>query len=94
MTALDDFARRYLEWAEAMQRTHGAALFTFNGSAGTETLGTIAGVAELKEPYHQMVLRLNQVRKLSQPNGTGWYVSALSRASMEFCRANYKGWWV
>jgi hypothetical protein len=91
---LRDFAKRYLVWADEMQRSHGADLFTLNGSTAVDSLGRVTPGSDLADPFHELVLRLNRVRDLQQPTGPGWYVSALTSATVDFCKANYKGWWM
>ena len=89
---LRDFGTRYLTWAAELQHASGVNLFTFSGDAAG-ALGRVAGEPESENPFHELMLRLNRVRGANQNDPVGWYMDALTRASIEFCRSNYSAWW-
>ena len=89
---LRDFARRFLLWASELQEVKGVDLFSMPNSKSPDALGAIAKSGTSVRPYNDIMRHLNSASEVDQSTGQGWYVEALSRASIAFCDANYPVW--
>lgn len=90
---LRDFAKRYLDWATEIQRISDVELFTLRELESVSALSSVAAGGRSREPYHELITNLNMTRDVDQNSGAGWYVDALTRATVDFCRSNYAAWW-
>jgi hypothetical protein len=89
---LRDFARRFLQWATELQEVNGVDLFATPGEKSSDALNAIAKSGTSVRPFHDLMRHLNSVTDVDQSTGQGWYVEALSRASLAFCDDNYPAW--
>ena len=93
LRALRDFAERLLTWTVELKQSGGENLFATSARHSEDSLAQVVPGGGSDHAYHKIYRNLNTAPSSRQETGQGWFIEALTSASVRFCRDNYQSWW-